>query len=127
MDKGLSAHGGKSEYEEQVTVFSWIDMMKIQKPELRLAHASLNGARLTIGQAVKMKKAGMRAGVPDILIPIKRGPHSGLFIELKRIGGKKPDPKQEEWLKALSEQGFDCKCCFGSEAAIRCIESYLNG
>jgi hypothetical protein len=121
MDKGLK------EYEEQVIIFEWASMMSIQRPELKLLHASLNGVRLTIGQATKAKRAGMKKGYPDIFLPVKRGIYSGLYIELKKVGGKKPGPEQEKWLEALSEQGFDTYCCKGSKAAIATIESYLNG
>jgi hypothetical protein len=116
----------QSEYEHQVQVFEWAEMMSVQRPELKLLNASLNGVRLTIGQAMKAKRAGMRAGYPDIFLPIRRGIYSGLFIELKKTGGKKPGPEQEKWLEALSEQGFDTYCCKGSMAAISTIESYLN-
>ena len=116
-----------SEYEHQVQVFEWAKMMSVQRPELKLLNASLNGVRLTIGQAMKAKRAGMKKGYPDIFLPVPRGIFHGLFIELKKAGGKKPDPEQEKWLKALAEQSFECFCCKGSKAAISTIESYLNG
>lgn len=117
----------QSEYQHQVQVFEWADMMSVQRPELKLLNASLNGVRLTIGQAAKAKRAGMKAGYPDIFLPVRCGIYSGLFIELKKTGGKNPGPAQVEWLMALRDQGFDCYCCKGSESAIATIISYLNG
>jgi hypothetical protein len=117
---------GLSEYQEQVLIFQWASIMSVQRSELKLLNASLNGVRLTIGQATKANRAGMKKGYPDIFLPVKRGIYSGLFIELKKVGGQKPRPEQIEWLKALSEQGFDTYCCKGSQAAISTIESYLN-
>ena len=116
----------KSEYEEQCSIFEWAAIKKIERPELRLLNSSLNGVRLSIGAAKKAKRAGMKAGFPDIFLPVARGEHYGLFIELKRVGGPKPKPEQEQWLKWLSAEGYDCYCCKGAEAAIRIILGYLN-
>ena len=117
----------KSEYDEQVSIFEWAEIKKIQIPELRLLNSSLNGVRLSIGAAKKAKKAGMRAGFPDLFLPVSRGGFHGLFIELKRVGGPAPSTNQREWLIWLTEEGYDCYCCKGAESAIQTIISYLNG
>jgi hypothetical protein len=121
MDKGLS------EFQEQVLIFQWAALMSVQRPELKLLNSSLNGVRLTIGQAKKAKRAGMKKGYPDIFLPVPRGIFHGLFIELKKKGGSKPTKEQAEWLSELVGWGYDCYCCKGSRAAISTIESYLNG
>jgi hypothetical protein len=121
MDKGLS------EYQEQCLVFQWASLMSVQRPELKLLNSSLNGVRLSIGQATKAKRAGMKKGYPDIFLPVPKGIFHGLFIELKKKGGPKPTKEQFEWLNVLAEQGFDSYVCRGSQAAISTIESYLNG
>ena len=117
-----------SEYLEQVNIFAWRNIESVKYPELRLLTASANGVKLSIGLAMKARRAGMLPkGYPDLFMPVKRGEYSGLFIELKKKGGRKPKPEQADWLMALSEQGYACYCCKGSQAAIKIIEDYLLG
>ena len=113
-----------TEYDEQCAVFRWAKMMEKKHPELALLNSSLNGVKLNIGQAVKAKRSGMKAGYPDILLPVPRGDFHGLFIELK-YGNNVASKEQREWLVMLSEQGFLCHVCWGADNAIRAIEEYL--
>lgn len=118
------------ESEEQEKVFSWINANKKKYPELALAHASLNGVKLSPGAAVKAKKQGMVAGVPDIFLPvamsIEREDYYGLFIELKRIKGSKVSPEQKLFMAALENQGYQCSVCYGADEAIETIKQYLG-
>lgn len=59
--------------------------------------------------------------------------HEGKHPELKLIfhipnGGSrnKSTEKQEEWQKALQEQGYYVAVCYGAEEAERVIASYLQ-
>lgn len=47
-----------SEHQEQCIIFEWAKIMSSQYPELKLLNASLNGVRLSIGQATKAKRSG---------------------------------------------------------------------
>lgn len=122
------------EYEDQCALFRWRDSMVGQIPDLALLNASLNGVRLTIGQAVKAKKMGMSRGYPDVSLPVPRGEYHGLFIELKALPyinaeGKKIVPKvsveQAYWIDALNKQGYCAFICQGFEAAKKTILRYL--
>ena len=115
-----------TEYQEQVIVFQWANLHLNRYPELELLHASLNGVKLTIGQAMKAKRSGMIKGVPDISLPIKRGEYSGLYIELKRIKGGVVSKEQKRWLALLAEQGFRAVVCNGADSAIAEIKTYLE-
>ena len=57
-------------------------------PELvtRLFHVP-NGGRRSKGEAVRFKAQGVRPGVLDYFLPVARGGHHGLAIELKRHDG----------------------------------------
>jgi len=116
-----------SEYQHQVKIFEWADMMSVQKPELKLLNASLMGVHLSFKILNKYRKAGVKKGYPDIFLPVPKGIFHGLFIELKKVGGSAPTKEQTEWLNELVGWGYDCYCCKGSQAAISTIESYLNG
>jgi hypothetical protein len=116
----------RSEYEEQKAVFAWADIMSSKWPELKYLNGSLNGVRLTIGQAKKAKYGGLKRGVPDIFLPATRKNWAGLFIELKRKEGGRTSPEQKDWLIFLSNQGYYAAVANGSEAAIRIITGYLE-
>lgn len=86
-----------TEHQEQAALFEWAELQAKAIPELWLLNGSLNGVRLTIGQAVKAKKAGMKKGFPDINLPVKRGEYGALYIELKTLkpkGTVKPEQKE---------------------------------
>ena len=115
-----------SEYSEQVAIFKRAHLYTREHPELRFLNGSLNGVRLTIGQAVKCKKAGMRDGYPDINLPVVRGGYPGLYIELKRIKYGKIDPAQKDWAEFLISQGYMHRFCKGCEEAWDVIINYLS-
>lgn len=93
-----------------------------------LPHYSLfaipnGGARDPITGA-RLKSEGVRAGVPDLQLAVKRGAHAGLFIELKRPGGKTSD-SQNAVLEYLCKAGYSAVVCFEAEEAINTIRAYL--
>jgi len=114
-----------SEYHEQVAIFEWAELQQGKWPELALLNGSLNGVKLTIGQAVKAKKAGMKRGYPDMFLPVARREWHGLFIELK-VGKNKASPEQKTWIEALQGQGYCAVICYGANEAIEVIRSYLE-
>jgi hypothetical protein len=117
-----------SEYTEQAVIFEWANIFSDQYPPLKLLNGSLNGVRLTIGQAVKAKRAGMRKGFPDISLPVSRKGCHALFIELKKHDGVPSDvkPEQKEYLEMLINEGNHCAVCFGADDAIDLISWYLD-
>ena len=70
---------------------------------------------------------GVRAGVPDVCLPVPRGKYHGLYIEMKRADGGRLRPDQEGWLEALREQGYRAEVCHGFDAARLVITEYLKG
>ena len=74
-----------------------------------------------------MVKEGMKAGVPDIFLPVPKGENHGLFIEMKRRKYGKLSKEQADWMEKLSGKGYACAVCFGWQAAAETIEAYLNG
>lgn len=115
-----------TEYAEQAALFQRAQLYARQYPELQFLNGSLNGVRLTIGQAVKCKKIGMRKGYPDVFLPVKRGVYSGLYIELKRIKGGSIQPEQREWREFLLSQGYAHLFCKGADEAWKVILEYLE-
>jgi hypothetical protein len=105
------------EHIEQVHFFHFLNMLAIDNPDAGLAHASLNGARLSWAQAKKQKAAGMKSGIPDIFFPVPRYPYHGLYIEMKRVKGGVLSDEQKLMIPRLSEQGYLVAVCRGFEDA----------
>jgi hypothetical protein len=109
-----------SEHNEQAAIIEWARTFEYQYPELGLLFAIPNGAKLPFAkdrrgrryspQAKKLKAEGLRAGVPDLCLPVARLGYHGMFIELK-VGGNKPSPEQVEFLDVLAEQGYYAAVC----------------
>lgn len=77
--------------------------------------------------AIKLKEQGVKAGVPDLVLPMARGGHFGLYIEFK---AKPPfdaavSPSQDAYIQALLNQGYLAIVCRGSIDALETIRAYL--
>lgn len=118
----MQAHA--SEEVEQIALFQWARYAEQQFPELALLHHIPNGGKRSKSEAARFKAAGVKAGVPDIELPVARGGYFGLHIELK-AGKNKTTVKQDEWLQALREQGRFCAVCYGWTEAMHTICAYL--
>lgn len=116
----------QTEEEEQRAVITWARTMRARWPELRLLSASMNGVRVPMGVRRKMKALGLEPGFPDLQLPVARHGYHGLFIEMKRKGGR-VSKEQDEFLKALKKGGYLAGVCFGADNAIDILEWYLKG
>ena len=94
-------------------------------PELKLLHAIPNGGSRDIREAKNLKRQGVKAGVPDLCLPVPKGAYHGLYIEMK-VGRNKPSAKQNEWLAALGGNGYAVCVCYGAAEARSHIEKYLR-
>lgn len=114
-----------SEDLEQEALFAWADVMSAQMPELKYMYHVPNGGQRDIRTAVALKRRGVKAGVPDIVLPAARSEYHGLYIELK-IGSNKPSEHQKEYLQYLNEQGYKAVVCYGWHEAMEEVCKYLN-
>lgn len=76
-------------------------------------------------EAVKLKQMGVKAGIPDLCLPVPMGMYNGLYIEMKYDTGRLED-SQKKMLKALAAAGHYCTVCYGAEEAIRVLQEYIN-
>ncbi len=113
------------EHQEQAALFELAALHEREYPELALMHAVPNGGHRHIAVAKKMKREGVRAGVPDVELPVARGDHSGLHIEMK-VKPNKPTEKQKRFMAALEKQGRLCRVCYSAEEAWEVIKRYLG-
>ena len=114
-----------SEAQEQVALFQWANLARQEYPELELLHHIPNGGRRDKKEAGALKRQGVKAGVPDISLPVARGGYHGLYIELK-VGRNKTSSAQNEWIEKLSRQNYFVSVCYGWLAAREVIEKYLK-
>ena len=68
---------------------------------------------------------GCKRGVPDLMLPIPMNGYHGLFIEMKRPGGRL-DGIQKRWLMSLNELGYLAICCKGWEEAKDALQRYME-
>lgn len=94
-------------------------------PELALMFHIPNGGSRNKIEATHLKAQGVKAGVPDICLPVPRGKYHGLYIELK-YGKNKPTAAQLCWLGNLEMQGYAVAICWGWEKAAEVIINYLK-
>ena len=113
------------EAEEQIWLMNWSTLMRKRYPELDLLYHVPNGGSRNRAEAANLKRQGVKAGVPDLCLPVSRGGYHGLYIEMK-VGKNKPTQKQEEWLAALRRGGYAAEMCYGWQAAAEVIETYLR-
>ena len=114
------------EAAQQQTLFEWAALMEAKVPELRLMYHVPNGGSRNSIEAANLKRQGVKAGVPDVCLPVARGNSHGLYIEMK-AGDNKPTEKQKEWLTALEKQGYATAVCYSWEEAVYIITNYLKG
>lgn len=113
------------EADQQRKLFQWTTFIRAEYPEVDLMFHIPNGGSRNKLEAANLKRQGVKAGVPDLFLPVSRGGYHGLFIELK-YGKNKPTEKQTEWLKNLNEQGYAVAVCYGCEEASKKILKYLK-
>ena len=114
-----------SESVEQICLFRWAAFEEGKYPELKYIFHVPNGGKRNITTAKRLKAEGVKAGVPDICLPVPRGQYHGLYIELK-AGKNTTTENQDRWLEFLKQQGYCAAVCYGWEKVSKVILRYLN-
>lgn len=92
-----------------------------------LIFAIPNGGKRSKATAGRLKAEGVKAGVPDLFLPLARNGYHGLFLELK-VSPNKRERVQSLWHVRLMEQGYSVHTVWDDATeAIRILESYING
>jgi hypothetical protein len=115
----------KEEWEQE-QIFRWAYSNQIRVPELQLCNGSMNGVYVTPKIRAKLKAQGLRPGVPDIDLPVKRFPYTGLHIELKRVKGGRVSKEQKRFHQLLEQQGRKVEVCKGWIEAVCTMIDYLD-
>lgn len=116
-----------SEHEEQKALILWAAAQVGRgRKELALLYAVPNGGDRKPSVAGKLKAEGVKAGVPDLHLPVPHGGAPGLFIEMKRRLGAQVRKNQFWWHEQLRARGFVVVVCRGASEAVAVIEDYLS-
>lgn len=120
-----------SEHSDQVALFRWAALQANRYPQLRLMFAVPNGGIRSKATAAKLKAEGVKAGIPDVCLPVPIDGFGACYIEMKRAKEKgKPAGResqaQKDMRKALSDAGNYAVVCFGWEDAKDALLWYMN-
>lgn len=116
---------GNAELLEQEALIQWAALTVIKGYRVGdyLVHVPNEGKRGPKA-ASEFKRAGGRAGYPDLILDVPSGQWHGLRIEMKAKGGK-PTSKQLEWIERLRAVGYRAEVCYGFDSAKKLISEYL--
>ena len=85
-----------------------------------------NGGHRVKAVAAKLKAQGVKAGIPDLVLPMARGGYFGFYIEFKATVEPAPvSDSQRDCLRRLNEQGYLAIVCRGHFDAIEQLRAYL--
>lgn len=109
----------------QEAIIQWCQYRYSTYPELELLFHVPNGGKRDQKTAAALKRQGVKAGVPDLVLPVARCGFHGLYIELKAPGGKL-EQSQEDYLIAIQQQGYLALVCCCWQAAVTALDTYLR-
>jgi len=85
-----------------------------------------NGGKRDIRVAAQMKREGVLAGAPDLFLAEPRENKHGLFIEMKKIGGR-TSSNQNDIIDKLRAKGYEAVVCEGADEAYSKLLVYVYG
>ena len=109
-----------TEAQEQTAVVQYCDARGI--PCFHIPNGGYRGKTT----AKNLQRQGVKAGVPDLCIPLARLGYHGLYIEMKRKRGYQIRNSQAVWIKRLNNEGYLARVCAGADSAIALIKQYVD-
>lgn len=105
------------EYEEQIALADLLTYAKIN-----FFHIPNGAGKFKSRYAHQIKRMGLKAGIPDLMItsppPLYKLAFRGVFVEMKRQGGRKPTAEQLEWHEKLKVDGYKVIVAYGFDDAV---------
>jgi hypothetical protein len=105
-----------------------LEEIELRHPEaFALIYHVPNGGHRHKMVAIKLKQQGVKAGVPDLVLPMARGGYFGLYLEFKAAppNDAAVSASQTAYLKALAAQGYLAIVCRGHVEAMEQLCAYL--
>jgi hypothetical protein len=125
------------EHEMQKSFMDWVRTMidlRWHVAELQTMHSIPNGGERPKYQAKngkwycpegqRLNQEGLKAGMPDLCLPVSRGPFIGAYIEMKAPGFGLSD-SQKKVIPQLQAMGHAVYVEESVKGAVDCIKYYL--
>ncbi len=122
------------EHQHQVALIDWARRMRLPagsdiEPGAMVADYLLaipnGGKRSSPREGARLKAEGVKPGVSDLLLPLRRGGFAGLWLEMKAPGNK-PTKLQREWLDRMTAAGYRAEWRDNWTAAAALIADYIG-
>lgn len=121
------------EHQHQVALIHWARHVPLAPasdvtPGSKVADYLLaipNGGNRNPREGARLKAEGVKPGVSDLLLPLRRGGFAGLWLELK-APGKRPTAMQAAWLERMARAGYCATWCDDWHKAAVIITDYLD-
>jgi hypothetical protein len=126
MQKSERAKPVDREGQEQAALMT---ELRIRMPEVAdLIYHVPNGGHRVKAVAAKLKAQGVKAGIPDLVLPMARGGFFGLYIEFKATPPNDAaiSSSQHERMRKLNAQGYLAVVCRGHFDTMEQIRAYLR-
>ncbi len=104
----------------------WVLLSASRHPILKWMVHVPNGGKRPKGEAGKLKAMGAKPGYPDLTLPRRAGPWTGLAIELKSPTGT-VSQDQKEWLTAFLAEGWLVAVVRSLDDFIAVVQVFLEG
>lgn len=112
-----------TEDDLQAVCVQWFGL---QFPRLRKLLCCIpNGGKRNLREAARLKKAGVVAGAPDLVLFIPNGQYNTLCIEMKAEDGKQT-PNQKSWQELAEKHGNRYVVCRDFDDFRGIILNYLQ-
>ncbi|MCK8688303.1 VRR-NUC domain-containing protein [Pseudomonas umsongensis] len=124
--KSVRAKPVDREGQEQAALMT---ELRIRLPEVAdLIYHVPNGGHRVKAVAAKLKAQGVKAGIPDLVLPMARGGFFGLYIEFKATPPNDAaiSDRQHERIRKLNAQGYLAVVCRGHFDTMEQIRAYLR-
>lgn len=115
----------RSESTEQIDLIARVDWLL--PGVARYVFAIPNGGLRSPKTAARLRREGVRPGVPDLFVALPRGEWHGLFIEMKRSKGSSTSPEQLDIHADYRAVGYRVEVCKSADAAWAVLKEYLRG
>lgn len=119
-----------TEHQEQVSLFAEMRLRGKRDPRWLAPYVIPNGGSRG-GSALqrtingkRLKDEGVKAGVPDIFVPVPCGRFCGLYVELKKRQGGRVSLEQRKFADELDPR-YMLVIAHGAEDGIRKISNYF--
>ncbi len=111
--------------DEEIAQINFINWVNHNLPDVAEdTHHFANQRRCSLFEGKKLKRMGVKRGVPDLFIAVPKNGKAGLWIELK-VGNGKLSKEQKQFLERKTNLGYACAAVWGWEAARDILLTYL--